>query len=586
MSRLRLLLLAIALPLLARAEIQYKVTPLPESNQLRVEITAPVDSSSEVSFQMPNWAPGSYRLVDHYDRVRDLKITDEIGNELAPTQPNKYTWTVPTAGKTTVKVAYLLASAVIDGAMHYSGPSTYMYVVGRKGEATKLEVALPAGWSIATGLDEDGSKTRFTAPDFDVLADNPVSLGDLLIDTYTLRGKPHFIVMRGAAKADVDRANLLKACRQVTESQADFFGGLPYNKYIWHFSVNDSPDGAGGLEHLSSTQIGLASGVGPRVVSVLSHEFFHLWNVKRIRSKALGPFDYTQLPKTGALWWLEGVDDYYANLLLFRYGAWSESQWHRSVVGNLSGVRGNPARMEISPHDASLRVGEAANGRGNSNGFRISYYNTGFLVGLCLDIEMRARTNGRRSLDDVMKALWQLCKGGKPGFEEDEIRKQLVRFGGPGMGDFYDRIVMTPGELPVEEQLAKVGLKLAQGPESFADHGILWFASKANGGARVRIAQGPAEGNLMPDDTILAINGRSTELKTNKDISLVMQAELDKAKMGQAIALKVKRGEATMDISVIPAAGTRTVWQITPLEDTPDQKRLRMGWYYAGKRKP
>lgn len=569
----------------AIADISYRVTPDATRQVLTVEITIPVKGPT-VSLQIPNWAPGSYVLSDNFRRIQDLKATTEAGSPIEVQHPNDYTWTLVSGQSGSVRVTYQVASPLMDGAIQYSGPSTYMYVVDRKEEPCRLEVALPADWKIACGLDEDGARNKFKAPGYDVLADNPVSMGNLLIDTYTVRGKPHYIVMRGAAKSDVDRAYLIKVSKLISESQTDFFGNIPYNKYVWHFSVNDALSGGGGLEHLSSTQIGLASAVGPVNVKVNSHEFFHLWNVKRIRSKVLGPFDYTQLPKTGALWWLEGTTDYYAHLLLLRYGWYSEAEFQKDIIANINAIRSNPARLEISPYDASYRVGEAANGRGNSNGYRISYYTLGFLAGLCLDTELRFRTNGRRSLDDVIRALYEQCKDFKPGFEEDGIRAQLVRFGGQSMGEYYDRVIMKAGEMPLEEALAKMGLALAQGAETYVDHGISWSPAKADKGARVRTAAGPAKGNLMSDDLILSINGRSTALSLNRDISKAMQTELEKAKEGQAIALHIKRGDQEMDVAVTPIAATRTVWQITALPKDAAKDRFRMGWYYAGKRKP
>lgn len=574
------------------ADITYKVTPLPAQEKMQIEMIMGTKSPT-TTLQMPNWAPGSYRLVNNYSRVSDLKATASNGQAIeAPTKPNDYTWVFKTPVDA-VTFTYTVPMQVSAGATHYSGPSTYLYVVDRKTEKCKLELVLPEGWEGITGLDAGTGEDTYIAPDYDVLADNPVTMGDYILDKYMSRGKPHYIVLRGAARQDVDRGYLLRACKHVTEAQADFFGGLPYNKYVWHFATNDSADGAGGLEHLSSTQISLASGVGPRAVGVISHEFFHLWNVKRIRSVPLGPFDYTVLPKTGALWWLEGVTDYYAHLLLHRYGWWDEKTLLDDVIGQVRGVRANARRMEVSPHDASMRVGEAANGRGNSQGFGVSYYNTGFLVGLCLDIEIRYQTGGRRSLDDVMLALWEQNKDNKPGFAEDEIRKQCVRFGGQALGPFYDKVVMQPGELPVEAQLAKVGLKLAQGPQTYTRLGFGWRAQRPTqdnleGGAVVRGVEndGPAKDALKNGDRIVAINGKNVALSTNKDISLAVDAELDKAKPGQPIKLKIKRGTETLDVEVVPVSGTReNVWQITPIAGDSKAAELRSNWYFSGKKK-
>jgi predicted metalloprotease with PDZ domain len=478
-------------------------------------------------------------------------------------------------------VTYTLPARVVDGAIHYSGPSSYLYVVGRKEEKCRLVLETPADWKVACGLNEvRGKATEFTAPDYDVLADNPVSMGDLIVDTYTVGGKPHIIAMRNEAAKQMDRAELLKLCKHISESQMDFFGGLPYDKYVWHFAITNGR-GGGGLEHLSSTQITMGSTLTPGSAGLCSHEYFHLWNVKRIRSKPLGPFDYTQLPKTGALWWLEGVTDYYADLLLLRYGWFNEEDFFTNLVQNFGAVRGNAARLEVSPNEASMRVGEAANGRGNSNGYRISYYNLGWVVGLCLDVELRARTNGRRSLDDVTRALWAMCKDGKPGFEEDEIRKQCVRFGGEAMGEFFDRVVMRPGELPVEEALAHAGLKVEQRTDRFVNNGIQWQPRGENRAPTITQVSGPATNLLRTGDVIVSIGG----VKVDGPGSV--NTELGKLKDGVEAKFVVMRDGQETEVSITPTLGSRTGWKVSLAELTNQAKKaFRESWYYAGKKKP
>jgi len=410
-----------------------------------------------------------------------------------------------------------------------------------------------------------------------------MSTGDVIVDKYTLRGKDHFIVLEGKNKGDVDRPRLLKDCRFVSAAETDFFGSMPYHKYVWHFIVYPSPDGAGGLEHLSSTQISLSSGEGHRAQSVLAHEFFHLWNVKRTRAKVLGPFDYLHLPKTGALWWLEGVTDYYATVLPYRYGEWTEPELFDGMVRNYNLVESNPARLTVSANMASLKVADANGGRGNSNGFQISYYNLGWLAGLCLDSEIRYKTGGKHSLDDVTRALYDLCKNNKPGFEEDEIRKQCIRFGGPDLGPFYDKVVNEPGELPLREQLAKIGLKLNETSEPFVDAG---FSPAAGFGAvRVINIHGPAEGKLMQGDTISAIDGTSLEGMTRTDMPAFLHTHVEMAQVGTPIALTVMRDGKVVDVSIDPVTSTRPLRTVA--EDpaaSPEAVMLRRG--YLATKKP
>jgi predicted metalloprotease with PDZ domain len=570
-----------SLAIVASAEIGYRVRASAEAPRMTVEITVP-KPGSKVSFQMPNWAPGAYILSRPARNVEEFTARDSASKALTVTKDNDYTWTVSGSPSGSVTVSYTLPRTMPAGAISYSGPSTYMYVVNRKPEKCRLTLEIPTAWKVATGMDETKTARVYTAPNYDVLADCPVVMGDIREGTYTSLGKPHVIALYGAAKDDVDMAYLTKACKFVTESQADLMGGLPYKKYVWLFSVADRPDGAGGLEHLNSTQIGLASGVGPRTVGVIAHEFFHLWNVKRIRSKPLGPFDYTVLPKTGALWWLEGTTDYFAHTLLHRYRWWGKDGLYSDIVQNYRAVQARPERMEVSPYESSFRVGEANNGIGNSNGYKVSYYDTGWVVGMCLDIEILSQTGGKRSLDDVLLGLWKLTKNDKPGFEEDEIRKQCVKFGGLPLGAFYDQIVLKPGDLPVTQQLAKVGLRIVTKELTDPDFGFSWQGSTEQRSIRVRSARGPAEKLLMPDDVVTAINGKSISGGTNRALDAAYRAATERIKPGDTITVAVRRGESPTEVKYVVGSTSRQAQVVEEIPDaSADALKLREIWTSA-----
>ncbi len=604
MKRL-LLLMGLCAVAGARAEITYRVEVLPENEILRVTMTLPKTEKGS-RLQIPNWGPGGYVLRDGFKNVIGLKASDGnghdlkidtvmeilkksyvVGTETRIAENSVCTWVVSPAKQTVIQ--YDIAVRPNDGVVHWGGPSTYLYETSRLKEKCKLEIRPPSGWPVYIGLDETKPNSNvFTAKNYDTLADNPVSTGACLVDTYITRGKPHYIVMRGAAKSRVDRAKLIKACQFVSEMQTDFFGGkAPYNKYIWHFDVNAALDGAGGLEHLSSTQISLAAGVGPRAVSVLSHEFFHLWNVKRIRSKPLGPFDYTKLPQTGALYWLEGVTDYYAHYLLYRYGWWEENTLFADIVSNFNAVRRNPAHDEISPFDSSWRVDETSNGRGNSNGYRISYYNQGWLVGMVLDIALRDKTNGKYSLDNVLLALWDKCRDDKPGFEEDEIRKQYVKFGGADMGPFFDRVVMKPGDMAIEETLAKAGLRLATIPESVVALSFEWDNAPGIREIKLTAVRPSSEDKLQIGDVITSVNGTSLPLVTGRALNRAFGELTQNLSATTAIKFGVKRGDQNLDVEVYPITIIRDTFGVERIPNaTPAQIKIREGWMARVKAKP
>jgi predicted metalloprotease with PDZ domain len=574
------LLVLIALVGSAWADIYYTVKVDEEARSLRISIAVPVNGDS-VSLQMPYWAPGSYRLTNNPDQVRDFTVSAGSFEKV-----DGNTWKVDTNGLSEVVISYSLNIAISDEICHWSGPSTYLYVVGRKDELIELRVETPDGWRVSCGLDEiEGEKNAFEAKNYDILADNPVTAGKFEMDMYTSHGVPHYIVYRGAFVKDVDREYIKRACKHISDSQGDFFGGLPFKKYVWHFQVNDGIDGAGGLEHLTSTQISFSSGAGPNAIGVFSHEYFHLWNVKRIRSKPLGPFNYNELPVTGALWWLEGVTDYYAHLLLFRYGWTDEQRFHDVLHRNLRAVRSNEARFEVSAHESSLRVGEANNNRGNSQGWRISYYSLGWIVGMCLDIELRHRTNGKHSLDDVTLALWEMCKDDQPGFEEGAIRNLYIEFGGEGIAEFYDRVVMKPGEVPVEEQLAKVGLKLSYIDESFADLGITAVPARNSRGMTVQAVRGGALEKLQRGDVIVSVGGTSCVGESNRAIQTAYNSAIAALEVGIGVEIVAQRGDEQVKVTIVPTHATRRVDVIVETDDATDaQRALRKGWYFAGKR--
>ncbi len=438
----------------AHAEIRYTVHPRPETKELIVEIRIPT-KSAETLVQIPRWMPGYYVLSDSGKNIKDLIAKGPDNGVVSIDTVDDHTWKINAAKATEIIVSYRVPFNFSNGMGHYSGTPSYMYVVGRTQEPCRLTFDVPKDWKIAVGLDGQGSEYR--APTYDVLADNSVTLGKFVEATYLVAGKKHTLALVGPGADKVDLTTLKKQCEFVSTIEADFMGGLPFSHYVWHMDVHTGRGFTSGIEHLSSVEINVGTGLSTGTANLFAHEFFHLWNVKRIRSRVLGPFDYTKLPKTGALWWLEGVTEYYAVNLLGRYGWYTEKEWLTEIAGNVQNQSTNPARLTVSPYDSSYRVDETNGGRGNSDGFGLSYYEEGFVVGLCLDLELISKSKGKVRLDDVELALFNMCKDSRPGFEEGEIRKQLIRFGGESMGAYYDRVVMQPGNLPIAEALNVVG---------------------------------------------------------------------------------------------------------------------------------
>ncbi len=556
---------ALLLLALSPADIDYRVVINPEVNDITVRMTIPAQGE-KVSIQIPNWAPGSYRLVENFRLIRDVTATR--GGQVAQVEnPDDNTWVVPDGATGDVTISYRIARGPNTERMHLTGPATYLYVVDRKEEPCTVEFQIPESWDTACGL--EGVSHRYTAPDYDTLADNPVTVGIFESDTYTSNGVPHQIVYFGGDVKLVDRAKVIQYCQEISDAQARFWGGLPFSKYVWHFTISPGQDGGWGLEHLSSTTIGLAAGLGKGTVSVMSHELFHAWNVKRIRPRVLGPFDYLQLPKTGALWFSEGVTDYYADLLLYRYGTFDERHFLDNIVSNTRNHRNNNQRLEISPYDASYRVGEAANGRGNSSGLGISYYTVGWLLGLCLDAELRTVTNGQYSLDDVLYRLWEQCRDDQPGFEEGDIRKILVELGGEHMGDRYDEWVMKPGELPIEAQATKLGYELKTVDEAFDNPGFEYRLNRTTGVTAV--VRDVEELGLRRGDELVKVGtiAKAAEVGESANIYDQWQKQLTR---GKTVEVTFRRGNQEFTKSITVREAKRPVLTANPAAAaTPEQ---------------
>jgi len=472
-----LLLLAGAMPALgqpAPVRQEYRVAPLPprggESGRVRVSLRITgLEGRQSVRLQMPAWSPGDYRVANHGRNVRDAAATAGA-RTLVVARPDDHTWEVQTGGAEAVEFAYTLPSTrpglfsenvrVEERWAFLNGPATFVYVEGRKGEPCLLRVDLPAGWARAVSpLDPlppvPGGGPRFQAPDYDTLADSPLVLGDVETREFSEAGRPHVVAFfRDHRGMEYD--GFAPILRRIVAEQLRLMGGPPYSRYVFFVDVGGP---GGGLEHINSCRIG--SGRSPAgIAGLASHEFFHLWNVKRIRPEVLGPFDYVQPPRTRNLWFAEGVTSYYGNLSVLRAGLCTVEEYLAGLAATITGYRSNPARRRVTPDESSLRVWEA----GNSSGYGgLSYYQAGELIGLCLDLRLRHATQGRSSLDSVMRDLLARHAPPRPGYPEDGIREAVIRAGGAEMGPFYDRLCRTTRELPLAECLAHAGLFLAQG---------------------------------------------------------------------------------------------------------------------------
>ncbi|MGC8669443.1 MAG: M61 family metallopeptidase [Chthonomonadales bacterium] len=469
----------------AALHLRYQVTPGPPTAQsaavthVRLEVTGGKPGDL-LSFQMPRWSPGDYHVQDFAQYVRNVAARSADGSAVAVNHPDANTWQVVMPAGNLV-LSYDLPNEppgifcenvlVQEDFAFYNGPALYLYIVGHKNDACSVSVHLPAGWQrVLVPLPEDeGHAGVYDAPDYDTLADAPLLAGKFVTKEFQAAGRPHTAAFfRAISRLDVD--GFVPILRRIVEEENRLMGGPPYERYVFFFDV-DGP--GGGLEHLNSCRIAWPRGAPWRIMaSMAAHEFFHLWNVKRIRPDVLGPFDYINPPRTPSLWFCEGVTSYYGDLSLCRAGLITRGAYLAGLARSIGALQRNPARRRITAEEASMRVWD----EGNSAGYGgLSYYLKGELMGLCLDLRIRQATDGRRSLDDVMRFLYAHYALPKRGYSPQELREAVVRIGGPQLGPFYDRLTTSTDELPYNECLAAVGLRLRE------DWGASWTLEAVDG---------------------------------------------------------------------------------------------------------
>lgn len=438
-----------------------------------IQMEIPTEGLSSVELMMPVWSPGFYRVQDYAAKVQEVRAETPDGDtlEVIRTQPNR--WEVETGGSSQIVVTYRLhcpdsfvtTNWVSPDLLVLNGGATYMTLVG--GEERPYEVWLepvPTWSGVATGLPEVEGSGRFhyRADDFDTLVDAPIVAGELEITTFLVGGVEHQLVDVGEREVwDPDRA--AEDLQDIVEETLPLWGELPYQKYVF---LNVFRRGGGGLEHENSTLLttsAQAMATPQRYrswLSFASHEYFHAFNVKRLRPVELGPFDYENPPKTSSLWLSEGCTSYFGDLFVARAGLMSAEEYLASLSSAIRRLQESPGRLLQSLEQSSLEVWTNSNSGVGAAPTTVSYYVKGQVVGFLLDARIRAATAGERTFEDVMRLAYQRY-GGERGFAPEEFRATAEEVAGVDLEEWFRRALASPEELDYSEALDWFGLQFA-----------------------------------------------------------------------------------------------------------------------------
>jgi predicted metalloprotease with PDZ domain len=462
---------------LARAAepIVYTVKfPAPETHLAEVEAVFPADKSAAIELLLPVWSPGFYRVEDYASHVQNLSARTAEGQPLVVEPPSKNRWRVATQGAANVIVSYQLLCTgrsvttnwVSEDLLVLNGAAAFITLADRVRRPHEIRLELPPQWKRAmSGLDAapDGNPHHFRAADYDTLVDAPIVAGDLSVREFTVAGSKHQLVDAGDYKK-WDGQRGAQDLEKIVRETHRYWGKLPFKRYVF---LNVFRQGGGGLEHGNSTLLTSSPNMTTptlRWLSFVSHEYFHAFNVKRLRPVELGPFDYERPPSTSSLWIAEGLTTYGADLVLARAGLCNTNEFLSLLSGNITSLQNAPGRLKQTLAQASLDVwtsGTSGVGRDPQN--LVSYYVKGPVVGFLLDAKIQRATNGKKSLDDVMRQAYKRYGGtpGKHGFTPEQFRKTAEDVAGIDLKTAFRAWLDSTEELDYSEALDWFGLRFA-----------------------------------------------------------------------------------------------------------------------------
>lgn len=447
------------------------------AHQYRVTLRIATPAAQQL-VSLPVWIPGSYLVREFAKNLQELNARQN-GQPIAVQQLSKHQWQLDCSANAPVELSYLVnaydtsvRTAWLDQRRgFFNGTSLLLRVHGQEAQPHQLRIRPSAqvpDWKLATGLsavevDAQGFGT-YTAGNYDELVDCPVEMGNFWSSSFTARGVPHRFVVAGAP-ASFDGERLLRDTQKICEAEIDFWGVAPHSSYV--FMLNVTHDGYGGLEHCNSTALICSRSDLPRqgvdkasdgyvqLLGLISHEYFHTWNVKRLRPAELVPYNYDQENYTELLWFFEGFTSYYDDLLLRRAGLIDNATYLKLITKTLNQVQQTPGRkvqsVAQSSFDAWVKYYRQDENTANAT---VSYYTKGALVAMSLDLKLRQE--GQTTLDAVMRALWQRCQGSA--MSEADVLTVLQALTGRSWEAELQVWVHGTQELPVTELLAAHGV--------------------------------------------------------------------------------------------------------------------------------
>ena len=543
-------------------------------------------SDAHLDFLLPVWRPGRYMVLDFAGGVQEFSATGADGNPLAWKKIDKTTWRVESNGSKSVTINYKVYAnefnqrtrGLNDEHGFVDGSAVFMYVEKYRHLPIALTVHPFGDWHVTTGLDSSNeTRNEFHAPNYDVLVDCPLEIGNQKDFPFDVDGTPHVLSIAGEGNWNAD--TLVKDIAKIVRTTRNLWGEFPYKRYV--FLVHCSPSSGGGTEHLNSVIMGIRPFVFKNpdsyrgFLGLVTHEYFHTWNVKQLRPKGIHPYDYTKENYSEELWVAEGTTSYYGGLNLVRSGFQPAPKYLDDIASSVQSDQQRPGNSVQSLAEASFDAW-IKYWRGNQQSYNseTDYYGKGDLVSLLLDLEIRKQSENKASLDTVLRTMYHRFPLSGTGYTVNDLQKVAEELSGERLTEFFAKYVNGTEPLPWDSTLAYAGLSLIE-KDSVAKPWMGIGLSESNGRAVVgQVVAGSSAYNAGVDygDELVAMNGfrlRTSDFGDRiKDLSI-----------GDTIVFTLLRNDKLKTINVTIGAGPLMNYRIEKTKSPTElQKSIYESW--------
>ncbi len=560
----------------------------PSTHFYEVEVSISNLSKSEatIDFLLPVWRTGRYMILDFASGIQEFSAINEAGASLVWNKQDKATWRVELKGASSVTVTYkvyanefnLRTRGLNDEHGFVDGTAVFMYVEKYRQLPIVLQVKPFGDWHVTTGLENvESNPNEFHIPNYDILADCPLEIGNQKDFPFDVDGTQHILTFAGDGNWNTD--TLIRDISKIVRTTRDLWGSFPYKKYIFLFHCN--PQAGGGTEHLNSAVMGVRpfSFKNPdsyrSILGLISHEYFHTWNVKQVRPKGIHPYDYTKENYSEELWVAEGTTSYYGDIVMIRSGFQTPQNYIDGLATSAAEERRRPGN-KIQPLAEASFDAWVKYWRGNQQSYNneSDYYGKGETVSLMLDLEIRKLSAGTSSLDDVLRAMYKRFPLSGKGYTTKDVKQIAEEYSGSSLDDFFANYVYGTEPLPWESSLLIAGLELTL-KDTIAKPWIGMAVSENNTRAIVnQVVSGSPAYNAGVDigDELVALNG--FRIRAGDFVDRIKELNI-----GDIVTLTVLHNDRLKTVQVTLQAGSLLSYKVAKVKTPTDlQKSIFEHW--------